>query len=56
MSRPLQTGDPQDVQFTSGGIVMLALAYFDADETLEGWTDAGHLVSAYEGWIEVTIP
>ncbi len=56
MSRPLDTGDPQDTQFVSGGTVLLALAYFDADETLEGWTDAGHLTSSYEGWIEVTIP
>ncbi len=56
MSRPLDTGDPQDTLFVSGGAVKVALAYFDADETLEGWTDAGHLVSAYEGWIEVTLP
>ncbi len=56
MSRPLQTGDPQDTQFVSGGTVLLAIAYFDADETLEGWTDAGHLTSSYVGWIEVTLP
>ena len=56
MSRPLDTADPQDAQFASGGIAMLALAYFDADETLEGWTDVGHLTSSYEGWIEVTLP
>ncbi len=31
-------------------------AYFDADETLEGWTDTGHLQSSENGWIEVTLP
>jgi hypothetical protein len=56
MSRPLQTGDPQDVQFASGGVALMALAYFDADETLEGWTDTGHLQSAENGWIEVILP
>ncbi len=56
MSRPLQTGDPQDAQFTSGGTALMALAYWDADETLEGWTDTGHLQSAEVGWIEVTLP
>ncbi len=56
MSRPLQTGDPQDVQFVSGGTVLVALAYFDADESLEGWTDTGHMQIAGEGWIEVTLP
>ncbi len=56
MSRPLQTGDPQDTQFASGGTTLIALAYFDADETLEGWTDTGHLQSAEIGWIEVTLP
>ena len=56
MSRPLQTGDPEDVQFVSGGTALIALAYFDADETSDGWTDTGHLQSADAGWIEVTIP
>jgi hypothetical protein len=56
MSRPLQTGDTQDAQFVSGGTALMALAYFDADETLEGWTDTGHLQSAEVGWIEVTLP
>ena len=56
MSRPLDTADPQDAQFASGGTALIALAYFDADETLEGWTDVGHLTSSYEGWIEVTLP
>ncbi|MDO8612352.1 MAG: hypothetical protein Q7R32_05955 [Dehalococcoidia bacterium] len=35
MSRPLQTGDPQDAQFASGGTASMALAYFDADESAE---------------------
>ncbi len=56
MSRPLQTGDPEDAQFESGGTVLMALAYFDPDETLEGWTDTGHLQSAEVGWIEVALP
>ncbi len=56
MSRPLQTGDPEDVQFASGGTVLIALAYYDADETNDGWTGEGHLQSAGEGWIEVTLP
>jgi hypothetical protein len=56
MSRPLQTGDPEDAQFSSGGTALVALAYFDADESLEGWTDTGHLQSSESGWIEVTLP
>ncbi len=56
MSRPLRTGDPQDAQFTSGATILMALAYWDADESLEGWTDTGHLQSADVGWIEVTLP
>lgn len=56
MSRPLQTGDPQDAQFASGGVAQVALAYFDPTEGPDGWTDAGHLQSAYHGWIAVTLP
>jgi hypothetical protein len=56
MSRPLQTGDTQDVQFASGENAYLALAYFDPSETPEGWTDAGHLQSADIGWLEVALP
>ncbi|MEE8370110.1 MAG: ethylbenzene dehydrogenase-related protein [Dehalococcoidia bacterium] len=56
MSRPLQTGDSQDAQFASGGTATLALAYWDPDETLEGWTDAGHLTSSEVGWIMVILP
>ncbi len=56
MSRPLQTGDAEDAQFESGGTALMALAYFDPDETLEGWTDTGHLQSAESGWIEVRLP
>jgi hypothetical protein len=56
MSRPLQTGDTEDAQFASGGTALVALAYFDADESLEGWTDTGHLQSSDSGWIEVTLP
>ena len=55
MSRPLTNGDPQDGQFASGSTAHVALAYFDPDESADGWTDAGHLQSAYSGWIEVTL-
>jgi hypothetical protein len=54
-SRPLRTGDPQDAQFASGSTAHVALAYFDPTEGPEGWSDAGHLQSAYNGWIEVTL-
>jgi hypothetical protein len=56
MSRPLQTGDLQDVQFASGATSLLALAYFDPDESTTGWSDAGHLTSSYVDWIEVILP
>ena len=56
MSRPLQTGDSEDAQFTAGGTAQLALAYWDADEGAEGWTDTGHQTSAEEGWITVNLP
>ncbi|MDP2675122.1 MAG: ethylbenzene dehydrogenase-related protein, partial [Dehalococcoidia bacterium] len=56
MSRPLQTGDTQDAQFASGEKVYMALAYWDPDETVEGWTGAGHLQSADNGWLEVALP
>lgn len=56
MSRPLQSGDAQDAQFVSGGTALIAIAYFDADESSEGWTDTGHLQSADLGWIVVTLP
>ncbi len=56
MSRPLQTGDTQDAQFARGEKAFMALAYFDPNETVEGWTDAGHLQSSDSGWIEVALP
>ena len=56
MSRPLQTGDPHDAQLSLGGSAKVAIAYWDADETGEGWTDAGHLQSASDGWINVALP
>jgi hypothetical protein len=56
MSRPLQTGDSEDAQFTAGGTAQMALAYWDADEGVEGWTDTGHQTSAEEGWITVSLP
>jgi hypothetical protein len=56
MSRPLDTGDPDDAQFQLGGAANLALAYWDADETADGWTAAGHVQSSTGGWIQVTMP
>ncbi len=56
MSRPLQTGDPEDAQFAAGGTAKIALAYWDADEGLTGWTDTGHLTSADSGWIVTSLP
>ena len=56
MSRPLQTGDPHDAQLQRGTTAAIALAYWDPDETPDGWTDLGHLQSASGGWIEVALP
>ena len=53
--RPLQTGDAQDAQFAAGAPSLLALAYWDADQTPSGWEDDGHSQSSNEGWIEVTL-
>lgn len=55
ISRPLQTGDPQDLQIEAGGSLRIALAYWDPDETPDGWTDAGHTTSADDGWITVNL-
>ncbi len=55
MSRPLNTGDPQDAQFEAGGIASLVLAWWDPREHAEGWSDPGHLTNAESGWIEVTL-
>jgi len=56
MSRPLQTGDPEDAAFAAGGTAKVALAYWDADEGATGWTDLGHVTSADGGWINVHLP
>jgi hypothetical protein len=55
MARPLQTGDAEDAQFEAGGAAELVLAWWDGTETAEGWTDAGHLTNAYDGWITVNL-
>ncbi|MFQ5554296.1 MAG: ethylbenzene dehydrogenase-related protein [Acidimicrobiia bacterium] len=55
MRRPLQTGDSQDAQFTVGGTGLMALAYWDADNSPEGWDDAEHVQSSNKGWIEVLL-
>jgi hypothetical protein len=54
-SRPLQTGDEQDGQFTVGSPTMLALAYWDADFGPDGWSDDTHVQSSNQGWIEVNV-
>ena len=56
ISRKLQTGDPDDAQMEMGGEVYVTLAYWDPDETPEGWTGAGHLQSSEYGWLEVKLP
>ena len=55
ISRPLQTGDEQDAQFTVGESTQLALAYWDPSSTPEGWEDDGHVQSANQGWIQVDL-
>lgn len=52
ISRPLVTGDETDADLSAGG--NLALAYWDADNGEEGWTNLQHVVSSNAGWIEVT--
>ncbi len=54
MQRPLDTGDSQDAQFAVGETAKLAVAYWDADNSVSGWKDAEHAQSANQGWIEVT--
>ena len=53
--RPLQTADEHDAQFAVGSPALMALAYWDGDQTPAGWEDDGHAQSSNEGWIEVTL-
>ncbi|GMQ92570.1 MAG: hypothetical protein BMS9Abin12_0046 [Acidimicrobiia bacterium] len=55
MSRPLQTGDEGDAQFTVGETTLLALAYWDVDLGPDGWHDDSHVQSANQEWIEVKV-
>ncbi|MFQ5556286.1 MAG: ethylbenzene dehydrogenase-related protein [Acidimicrobiales bacterium] len=55
MTRPLQTGDARDAQFEVGSSALMALAYWDADSSPEGWDDDHHVVSANQGWITVDL-
>ncbi len=55
ISRPLQTGDEQDVQFTVGESTDLAIAYWDPDFGPDGWEDDTHVQSANQEWIEVNL-
>ncbi|GBE25997.1 ethylbenzene dehydrogenase [bacterium BMS3Bbin02] len=55
MSRPLQTGDAQDVQFTAGESTLLALAYWDVDLGPDGWHDDSHVQSSNQEWIVVNL-
>ena len=59
IARPLTTDDSQDVQFQTGSTAQLGIAYWDGNEGREkdgGWTDAGHVTSANDGWIDVSLP
>lgn len=53
--RPLQTGDSQDAQFAPDDTALMALAYWDADNSVEGWDDPEHVQSSNQGWIEVSV-
>ena len=55
MRRRLQTGDAGDAQFAVGETGLMALAYWDADNSPEGWDDPEHVQSSHLGWIEVTL-
>jgi len=55
LSRPLVTGDSQDVQFAVGESVLMGVAYWDADNTPEGWDDDQHVTSGNSGFVEVTL-
>jgi hypothetical protein len=55
MRRPLDTGDEYDAQFAVGETALMALAYWDPDESPEGWADDGHVQSSNQGWIEVAV-
>ncbi len=55
LSRPLQTGDEQDAQFTVGDTAELAIAYWDPDFSPEGWDGDHHVQSAELGWIGVNL-
>jgi Ethylbenzene dehydrogenase len=55
MSRPLQTGDSQDAQFTAGESTLLALAYWDPDLGPDGWHDDSHVQSSNQEWIQVDL-
>jgi hypothetical protein len=55
MSRPLQTGDAQDAQFEVGASALMALAYWDADTSVEGWDDDHHVQTANQGFIALNL-
>lgn len=53
LRRPLQTGDAQDAQFAAGGSALMGVAYWDPDNSPDGWDDPEHVNSAIDGWIQV---
>ena len=55
ITRPLQTGDPQDAQFATGETTRLALAYWDPDAGQNGWGRRDHVQSSNLGWINVLL-
>jgi hypothetical protein len=63
MRRSLTTGDTlrHDRQLAAGQVAGMSIAYWDADETVAGWTPAGHYASCRDpatlnfSWIQVTL-
>lgn len=56
ISRKLLTNDPDDAQVHLGDKIYVTLAYWDPDESPDGWSGPGHLQSSEFGWLEVSIP
>jgi len=63
MRRSLTTSDTlrHDRQFVVGQVAGMSIAYWDADETIAGWTPSGHYASCRDAatlnfnWVQVTL-
>ena len=55
LAKLLRHAASQDAQFTAGEAARMALAYWDADGGPAGWEEDGHVQTANQGWIEVTL-